>query len=58
MANENPKAAGGLLAIALMLGALIGSMMHQPTIGVIAGAVIGGAIAIAVWLKDRRRVGR
>jgi len=58
MANENPKAAGGLLAIALVMGALIGTMMHQPTIGVIAGGAIGGAIAIAVWLKDRRRIGR
>jgi hypothetical protein len=58
MANENPRAAGIWLAIVLMMGAVIGAMLHQPTIGVLTGAVIGGVIALAMWLRDRKRIGR
>jgi hypothetical protein len=58
MENESPKSAGGPLAIAIILGALIGSIMHQPTIGVLAGIAVGTVVAVAIWLRDRKRIGR
>lgn len=57
MSNEprNPKAAGAPLALAIILGATIGGMVGQSTIGVLVGTGAGAALAIAVWLVDRRR---
>lgn len=53
--NRNPRAAGAVLAFAICAGALVGAARGQPTIGVLAGAALGIAIAIVVWLVDRRR---
>lgn len=51
------SAAGGIaIALGAMGGALIGAAgYHQPTIGFLAGVAAGVAIALGVWLVDRRR---
>jgi hypothetical protein len=48
------RAAGFFIAVALLLGAIIGTASGQPSLGVVAGAAIGIVIALALWLSDRR----
>ncbi|HYC65164.1 MAG TPA: hypothetical protein VEC14_10570, partial [Reyranellaceae bacterium] len=55
MANKSPKAGGFLWMAAIMIGAAAGIATGQPMLGVLAGTAAGAAIAIAVWLADRRR---
>lgn len=50
-----PRAAGGILAIAILAGAAIGIAFHQSTIGLLAGAAVGILIATAFWVIDRKR---
>lgn len=58
MAGGNePKAGGALLAISIMVGAVAGIALGQASAGVIAGTAIGIVIALALWWRDRRRVG-
>ncbi|MFM1981348.1 MAG: hypothetical protein RJB22_67 [Pseudomonadota bacterium] len=49
-----PRAAGAFIALGLLGGTLAGVFMGQPTIGLLAGFGLGLAIALLVWLKDRR----
>lgn len=56
--QRDPAAAGAILALTIIGGALIGSVLGQPSIGVVAGVAVGAAIAVGLWLMDRRRVGR
>ena len=50
-----PRAGGFLLAVSLLLGVVIGSLFRQPSIGFLAGAAIGAALLVIVWLGDRSR---
>ena len=50
-----PRAAGAFIALGLLAGALIGVFFHQPTLGLLTGFALGLAIAIGLWLMDRRR---
>jgi uncharacterized membrane protein len=50
-------AAGALLALAILAGAIIGMVMHQPSAGVVGGVVVGAIVAVLYWLRDRRRKG-
>jgi hypothetical protein len=57
MTDHTPRtsrAGGALLAGAIMAGALIGVMAGEPSIGLLAGAFIGGAALAFLWWKDRR----
>lgn len=58
MAAPNPSAAGAPLALSILVGAIVGGIYGQPTIGLLIGFGVGAAIAVAVWLNDRRRIGR
>jgi hypothetical protein len=49
-----PRAAGALLAFAILAGAVIGVALGQPTLGVLGGAAAGSAVALLLWLRDRR----
>jgi hypothetical protein len=49
------KAAGSMLAIAIVGGAVAGVIVGQPSIGVLAGTAAGILIAILFWLAERRR---
>lgn len=53
--SQRSQSAGGfVLAASLMVGTIIGLFAGQPSLGFVAGLVIGAAIAIAIWLKGRR----
>lgn len=56
--QPNPSAAGVLLAIAILGGAIIGMILREPSAGVVGGAAIGIVVALLYWLRDRRRTGR
>lgn len=53
-----PRAAGALIAVSVIVGALVGVVTGQPSAGVIVGAGAGIAMAVAQWLIDRKRAGR
>ena len=58
MAKEQQSIAGGIfIVIAILIGTIAGAASGQPSIGVIAGAAAGIAIALVIWLRDRRRIG-
>lgn len=54
--NNRPRLAGGIfVALGLLIGAIVGIAMNQPSAGMIAGFGIGAAIALIIWLFDRKR---
>lgn len=57
MTKPNPSAAGAPLALSILAGAIIGAIAHQAVLGAAIGLGAGIAIAIAVWLRDRSRIG-
>jgi hypothetical protein len=52
---RNSSAGGFLIAAGAILGAGLGSLVQQATLGFLVGAAAGCGMAIAVWLIDRRR---
>ena len=48
-------AGGSLLALALVAGAVIGTLYGQPSIGVLVGLGAGALLLLLVFLLDRRR---
>lgn len=54
--NSQPRLAGGMfIALGLLVGAIAGVVMDQPSAGMIIGMASGAAIAVLVWLFDRKR---
>ena len=53
-APRRPRSAGALLALAILLGTIIGLVMGEPSLGFLIGLGIGVAIAVGVWLVDRK----
>jgi hypothetical protein len=52
---KRPRFGGGILiALSTMIGAGAGVALGQPSIGMLAGIAIGAALAVLVWLLDRR----
>jgi hypothetical protein len=56
--GPEPRAAGAFIAFAVIAGALTGVILHQPSAGVVGGGALGIAVAVAFWLRDRRRADR
>jgi hypothetical protein len=54
MRGRHGKAAGSMLAISILAGAVAGVIVGQPSLGVLAGTAAGVVIAILFWLKERR----
>jgi len=48
-------AGGFLIAAAVLIGAIAGVMLRQPSAGVVVGAVVGVALAALIWVRDKRR---
>jgi hypothetical protein len=51
---RNPVAGGALIAIGAMGGTLVGASRGQVTAGFLIGLGAGAAIALLIWLLDRR----
>ena len=43
-----------MLAFTLVAGAAIGTILGQPSIGILAGSVVGFVLVIVVLMLDRR----
>ncbi|MGL5838012.1 MAG: hypothetical protein ACRCY3_05855 [Sphingorhabdus sp.] len=54
--TDRPGMAGGIfLFLGLLIGAITGVALGEPSIGMVTGFAIGGTLALIVWLNDRRR---
>jgi len=53
--SRPPMAGGFLIAAAVLIGAIAGVMLRQPSAGVVVGAVVGVALAALIWVRDKRR---
>jgi len=53
--TRSTQAAGFILAISILGGAVAGAIVGQPSIGFLAGLAAGILIAILFWLNERRR---
>jgi uncharacterized membrane protein (UPF0136 family) len=52
---RSPRSAGIALAILPIVGAFVGGLYGQPSIGLLTGVALGAALALLVWAIDRRR---
>jgi len=55
MINRNSRAGGVFLVIGILLGLSWGIATGSPMKGILIGTVAGVALAVGVWLFDRRR---
>jgi hypothetical protein len=54
--NSQPRLAGGIfIAVGLLIGAIVGVAMDQPSAGLVIGMGIGSFIAVLIWFIDRKR---
>ena len=54
--NNQPRLAGGIfIAFGLLIGAVFGVAMDQPSAGTVIGMAIGTVIAVVIWVIDRKR---
>jgi uncharacterized membrane protein (UPF0136 family) len=54
--EDKPRMAGGIfIFLGLLIGVIAGVYFNEASIGMMSGFAIGSAIAIAVWLMDRRK---
>jgi hypothetical protein len=55
MPNRSTRAGGCFLTLCILLGFLYGLSIRNPLKGVVIGTAVGGVLALATWLIDRRR---
>lgn len=53
--DPGPRAGGAIIAFGVIGGVIVGLAAGQPTLGVLAGFGVSVAIAILLWVRDRRR---
>lgn len=54
--NNQPRLAGGIfIAFGLLIGAIVGVALDQPSAGAVIGMAIGSLIALLIWIQDRKR---
>jgi hypothetical protein len=49
-----PTGAGAFIAVLVLAGAIGGGLLGQPSIGLLTGLGAGVALAIVLWLKERK----
>jgi hypothetical protein len=57
MEPQNKRAGGCFLVAAILVGFVVGIATHDAMRGVLIGTAAGIAIAVGLWLVDRRRRG-
>lgn len=50
-----PRAGGAILALSILVGAVIGTVRGQSTVGVLVGTGVGIALTVGLWWLDQRR---
>jgi hypothetical protein len=56
MTQRRFSASGGIfLFLGPVIGALVGASRNEPILGMLCGFGIGGALALLVWVIDRRK---
>jgi hypothetical protein len=55
MTSRTTRAGGCFLTICILLGFPLGLAIDNPMKGVLIGTAIGAALALIIWLIDRRR---
>lgn len=53
--TKNPVSGGFAIGLGALLGGLWGVHSGQAIVGLAGGIAIGSAVAVLVWLVDRRR---
>ena len=53
--SKTPLAGGCFLSLAIMAGVAIGVTQGEASLGFVIGLGVGLVIAVAVWLRDRKR---
>jgi hypothetical protein len=53
--SRSAQAAGFILAISILAGAVAGVIVGQPSIGFLAGLATGLVLLLLFWLNERRR---
>jgi len=54
--NERPRLAGGIfIFFSLLVGAIGGVFLGQPSLGMIGGFAVGVILPLIVWLIDHNR---
>lgn len=53
--SRNPVAGGFFIAAGMLGGAVIGIFQGEPSLYMVAGLALGCAVALAIWLIDRRK---
>jgi len=58
MTGQTQSRAGGIfIVLGIAIGVAIGSAQGRPAAGLLIGAAGGSVVAIAIWLRDRKRIG-
>ncbi len=52
--NRNPRGGGAIIALLALAGVIGGGLLGQPSAGLLAGLGLGAALAVLLWLRDRR----
>jgi hypothetical protein len=52
---RSPRSGGSLLAIAIIVGAIAGTIAGQPSIGFVAGLSAGLILVALIYYWDRKR---
>ena len=47
------QAGGFILALSILVGAIVGAMLHQSSIGFLVGLGVGVLLAVLIWVLDR-----
>jgi len=52
--NKTSTGGGAFIAFLTLAGVFIGGFLNQPSIGMLTGFAAGVAIAILIWLRERK----